>query len=530
MASAAIILLLASILTFLWIQRSRKSPSKTTGPLPPGPKPVPVLGNVKDLTAKELWLKATEWSKQYGDVTHLHILGQSLIFLSSPTSTLDLLDKRSSLYSDKPSLVMAGDLCGCSNMVAFTPYGPQSKRQRRLINSAFSTSAIPAYQPLIVTQTNRFLAGVVKTPEAVRDLTRMYAGGLTLSVVYGYDAKTASDPFFALAEECVGLLANRIASGGGLWPVDIFPILKHYPEWLPGGSFKKNAKVWKAKMEEFVDKPWGFVRDSVKQGTFYESFCSKLVEEHANKETEMEGETEFDIKWTANSMYSASIDTTITAVSHFLLAMMSHPEALARAQAEIDAVVGTDRLPTFSDRPHLVYCEALLLEVYRWGVPVPLNLPHRLSADDTYRGMHMPKGALVFGNIWAICRDPNMYPDPDSFIPERFLEEVTTEEIGEEKKAAERRRDPRSYVFGFGRRRCPGANLVDSTNWLLIVSMIATLNISRPKDVNGKERRVDEEVRFENSVFRIPTEFDCDLRPRSARVVEMMRDMEEEMA
>ncbi|KAG6842723.1 hypothetical protein H0H93_003664, partial [Arthromyces matolae] len=66
-------------------------------------------------------------------------------------------------------------------------------------------------------------------------------------------------------------------------------------------------------------------------------------------------EFEFDLKWTANSMYSASMDTTMTSVSHFLLAMMAHPETLAKAQEEIDRVVGSERLPNFNDRPNLPY-------------------------------------------------------------------------------------------------------------------------------------------------------------------------------
>ena len=92
---------------------------------------------------------------------------------------------------------------------------------------------------------------------------RRYAGNLTLSVVYGYEVVSNEDEFVELAEECVDLLANRIASGGGIWPVDIFPFLKHIPLWMPGSGFKKNAIIWKKKMEEFVDKPFEYVKNSV---------------------------------------------------------------------------------------------------------------------------------------------------------------------------------------------------------------------------------------------------------------------------
>lgn len=114
--------------------------------------------------------------------------------------------------------------------------------------------------------------------------------------------------------------------------------------------------------------------DFQKSGTPKPSFCSTLMEdENFVKSTE---NFEFDLKWTANSMYAASIDTvryflifppllgepkvfsyfqTITSISHFLLAMMQHPEVLKKAQQEIDAVVGQDRLPSFEDRASLPY-------------------------------------------------------------------------------------------------------------------------------------------------------------------------------
>ncbi|KAF8154735.1 cytochrome P450 [Crassisporium funariophilum] len=511
MTSASVWAALASLLlaVFLWFRKPKASPAS----LPPGPKPVPVLGNVRDLTAKELWLPASQWAKEYGDVVYLHLLGQGLVFLNSPQAATDLLDKRGSLYSDKPSLVMAGELCGCKNMVAFTCYGDQSKRQRRLIHKAFGLPTIPSYQPLLQTETHSFLRRLLVDPSEYVKHVRRYAGGLTLSVVYGYEAVSNDDEFLELAEECVNLLSNRIASGGGIWPVDIFPSLQHMPLWMPGSGFKKNAMIWKKKMEEFVDRPYEFVKNSMKSGTHKASFCSTLLEDTSIQSLD---KFEFDLKWSANSMYSASIDTTITTVSHFILAMVLNPDAQRKAQQELDTVVGSGRLPTFADRASLPYVECLFKETLRWGVPVPLNLPHRLMEDDVYNGMHIPKGSLIFGNIWAMLRNETMYPDASAFKPERFMEPVSPE--------MERKRNPKNYVFGFGRRQCPGLNLVDSSVWLLIASMLATLDISKAVDEHGNT--VEPVLEFENPIFRMPNQFKCDMRPRSAKALSLIRQSE----
>ncbi|KAG1814714.1 cytochrome P450 [Suillus subaureus] len=541
----------------------------TRPPFPPGPNPLPIIGNILDLTPKELWLTAFKWARTYGPITHIRIFNQSLVFLNTPKAVFDLLDKRGSIYSDKPHLVMAGELCGCKNMAAFTPYGDRARRQRKLMQKAFGPAVIPNYHGLMQMESRPFLSRLVSSPLQFQDHIRRYAGGLTLLVVYGHQVKSNDDPFLNLAEECVDILANRIASGGGIWPVDIFPALKHLPVWFPGASFKRNAQIWKAKMEEFVDRPYEFVKSEVKKGTARPSFVSTLLEppkpssfDESFDSTTTDDDGAFsgdrdssfssdnandtatddhDIRWTANSMYSASIDTTITTLSHFILAMVQHPHVLRRAQAELDDVLGSrgsglpsqaKRLPTFEDRPKLPYCDAVFTETLRWGVPVPLSLPHRLTQPDTYEGMYIPQGSLVFGNIWAIMRDPRLYQDPEVFEPGRWLARdaiVDMEgrrdlDVGGEEEEAGKERDPRAFVFGFGRRRCPGTHLVESSVWLLITSMLAALDIRKARDERGAE--IEPVVRFENSVFRTPSPFVCDIRPRSEEALRLIMEGE----
>jgi len=266
-------------------------------------------------------------------------------------------------------------------------------------------------------------------------------------------------------------------------------------------------------MEEFVDRPFEYVKTSMKSASYKPSFCSTLLEDESIKGGD---QFEFDLKWTANSMYSASLDTTITLVSNFILSMVLHPAAQKKAQEEIDAVVGQDLLPTFANRASLPYVESLYKEVLRWAVPVPLNLPHRLMEDDVYKDRYIPKGSLVFGNIWAMMRDETIYPDAASFRPERFMVPTTPE--------MERKMNPKNFVFGFGRRQCPGNHLVDSSVWLLIVSMLSTLDISKAVDDLGNT--VEPTVNYNNAVFRMPDQFKCDIRPRSEKALSLISQSE----
>lgn len=157
-------------------------------------------------------------------------------------------------------------------------------------------------------------------------------------------------------------------------------------------------------------------------------------------------------------------------IANFFLAMVKHPKVLDKAQREIDNVIGNDRLPQFEDEATLPYVSALVKEVYRWRNITPQATPHRLNADDSYKGYHIPKDSIVIGNTYALLHDPVAFPEPDVFRPERYLDPAT------------RSPDP---IFGYGGRLCPGRFLAKATTWLTIANLLATFHIESALDENG---------------------------------------------
>ena len=123
--------------------------------------------------------------------------------------------------------------------------------------------------------------------------------------------------------------------------------------------------------------------------------------------------------------------------------MVLNPEVMKKAQQELDRVVGKGRLPDFSDRDNLPYIDAVVKEILRWNPPLPIGVPYRLMQDDVYRGYFIPAGTTVIQNAWAICRDPTIYPDPETFNPDRFLKDGNLDPSVS---------DPEDRVFGAGRR------------------------------------------------------------------------------
>ena len=116
---------------------------------------------------------------------------------------------------------------------------------------------------------------------------------------------------------------------------------------------------------------------------------------------------------------------------------------MKKAQEELDRVVGKGGLPDFSHIGNLPYIDALVKEILRWSPPLPIGLPKRLMQDDVYRGYLIPAGTTMIENVWGILHDPNVYPDPDSFNPDRFLKDGKINPLVF---------NPEDRVFGSGRR------------------------------------------------------------------------------
>jgi len=140
----------------------------------------------------------------------------------------------------------------------------------------------------------------------------------------------------------------------------------------------------------------------------------------------------------------AGTDSSAVTLEWSLSNLLNHPEMLKKARDELDFHVGKDRLINESDLPKLTYLKKIILETLRLHPPAPLAIPHVSSEDVTIEGFNVPRDTLVMINIWAMHRDPTLWNEATSFIPERFDEE------GLEKKVV---------AFGMGRRACPGEGL-----------------------------------------------------------------------
>ncbi|ESK93754.1 cytochrome p450 [Moniliophthora roreri MCA 2997] len=472
---------------------------------PPGPPGYPIIGNVLDMPSEKEWLTFAQWGDTYGDICSVTVFGQTLVILNSSKAASDMLDKKSSIYSDRPVLQMGGELVGWKNTLVLLPYGDRFRRYRKLFHGLIGSHAtMKQYHPASELETKKFLRRVLKTPSELQSHIRKTTGTVILRISHGYEVKESDDPFIQLADLATEQFS--LATSPGQFLVDVVPALRHLPDWFPGAGFKRTAKVWASTLLDMVEQPHNFVKQQIAAGTATPSFSSCLLESK-----ELDDEEEFDLKWSAASLYSGAADTTVSAIYAFFLSMALYPEALKKAQAEIDAVIGNDRLPTFADRERLPYIDAMVKEVFRWNSVAPLAVPHRAMQDDVHEGYFIPKGSLVIPNIWKLTHDPRTYANPMDFNPDRFLANYDRQPEP----------DPRELCFGFGRRICPGIHLADASVFVSCAMSLAVFDIAKCVENGIVIEPVNDRT---TGTISHPKPFKCSIKPRSPKAVALIQD------
>ncbi|KAK7060428.1 hypothetical protein VNI00_001193 [Paramarasmius palmivorus] len=512
-------------LSTVYFLKSRKSSN-----LPPGPPRKPIIGNALDFDSLRPWHRFAEWRDQYGDIVYAEALGKPMIILNTLEVTNDLLEKRASNFTNRPNLVVVGEMMRVNEGMAMLPYGPAWRKQRRLVNIGLSITAVKKYHLLQSQITAMFLQSLVERPRKYADELRLAAGRIVISVTYGLSAKTPDDLYITEAEECLGIVTR--GSMPGAFMVDLIPALRHLPSWFPGVTFHKAGKEGREKIQRLVTRPFNYVKSQMEAGTARPSLALDCLEnyESLNEKATSVEEKEHTIRWATGVMYAAGGETTYTTVLNFILACLDpfalysrintnakppgvkYPRVLKKAQAEYDSVIGGGRLPTIDDRASLPFISACVKEAARWHVALPIA--RETSEEEEYRGYYIPKNTIVIPNVWCMAQDTVSGIPTEDFAPERHMPEYVGDKVAT---------DPTKFAFGFGRRVCPGRFLGENSVFLLIASIIATMDITPEQDAQGND--INPNPEYAGGLVAHPKPFPVKITPRSQNVSAMVADI-----
>ncbi|KAG6373510.1 cytochrome P450 [Boletus reticuloceps] len=443
------------------------------------------------ISTAEPWLTYTAWKKTYGDLLHVRLLGQSFVILDSEKTARALLDQHSALYLDCPaSMVHLNSLFSMGFSTVMLPYGDGWRLHRELFQHAFRAESEARNREAYLRRARTLLANLLDVPE---DFEAHIRRVMTLVDLHVTDLSPVR-----------GAILHA------------FPFLVKSPIWLPGAALWRDAVYAKKLAAQVLDVPFDWVKDHMVQPAAPPSLVADCLAE-LDYNDDHHDKQEHAIKSTAATVFPDSRRYSSSTLHAFILAMVLCPEVQAKAQAELDSVIGSGRLPQFDDRASLPYVDAFLHELVRWNPLVPLGVPHATSSDDMYgdEDYDIPKGTVVLINVW----------------PERFLSEEGTLKDGPPISA--------NPIFGLGRHICvypfvpihwyctdvppgPGRFASEAFVWAAAVSILATFRITKMRMGGGREVKVKRQ--FTTGFVLRPVQFPCMFIRRSDERVEAVRD------
>ncbi|KAG2039919.1 cytochrome P450 [Suillus americanus] len=430
------------------IVRAHLPKSESSLPLPPSPPTWRIRGHL--LPHRNPFLTVGQWINEYGPLITIRAGTEKIIVIGRHKAVVDIMEKQGGLLADRPHLIAAGEMLNGGLAIALTPAGERWRRMRRALHTHFQPKAADEYQLLQVSHAKNVVLNILEDSSNFQNHAATYSATTIMKVAYGKSTPTsATDPEVIQALQHVQRLRTALRPGAYL--VDSIPWLKYLP-WY-GQELKQQHERCKQLYNNELNRVKLQIQNAEDIGPSFGKYMLENVHAH--------GLTVMEMAFLAGSLFAAGSDTTTAAICTVLMAAACFPEEQAKVQAELDTVIGRHRAPTFSDEQALPRLHSFISEALRWRPLVPSGLAHRTTKEVVWENYCIPAGTTVFGHHWSISRDPDVFPEPHAFKPQRWINDQGA-----------LRDDLKFFVFGFGRRVCPGQHLANRSvfiNSLLIL-------------------------------------------------------------
>ncbi|KAH9172382.1 cytochrome P450 [Lactarius sanguifluus] len=489
----------------LWLIARRAQRAFRT--LPPGPKGFPIVGDVLHIADLD-WLMSPQRRDEYGETMYVSALGQGVLVINSLRVAIDLLEKRSNIYSNRPHYISACDFSTKNLMFSLTSYGDLFRRLRRVTVEGFSKSAVRHFHPIQSREALMLALALMNSPSTLEKHLQRHAWSVMLSVNYHLPpVDSEDDPVVVRIAKQAERLLHEIQPGARL--VEFFTWMRYIPSRF--AKWKRDAEYWFIQDSLMFEGLLGQVANDLANGIDRPSFGATVIQNRSTHDL-----SEREQAWLVGTMLSAGGETTSTTLQWWVLAMLAYPEVQSRAHAELDEVVGSARPPTFADLPSLPYIRAMVKEILRWSPTIPLSMPHVSTEDDWYEGIFIPKGTICLQNMRTLNFNSEVYgSNAMDFDPSRYLDEKG------QVKAVMVGREEGHMSFGFGRRICPGRFVAEGTLAIDLAMLLWAMRFERGEGGRGE---LDVRTMVHSGITAQPRAFEYKITPRFMEAESLLKD------
>ncbi|XP_060222456.1 LOW QUALITY PROTEIN: cytochrome P450 2A3-like [Meriones unguiculatus] len=418
LASGLLLMTVVAFLSFMglmsvWKQRN------LAGKLPPGPTPLPFIGNYLQLYREQMYDSLMKISERYGPVFTIHLGPRRIVVLCGQEAVKEALVDQAEEFSGCGELAFYNRLFKGYGVVFSS--GERAKQLRRFSITTLRDFGVGkrGIEERIQEEAGFLLEAFRKTNGATIDPTFYLSrtvSNVFSSIVFGDRFDYEDKEFLSLLRMMLGIFQFTATSKGQLYEM-LSSVMKHLP-----GPQQQVFKELQG-LEDFITKKVEQNQRTLDPNSprnFIDSFLIHMLEEKKNPNREFHMK---NLVMTTLNIFFAGTETVSTTLRYGLLLFMKHPDVEAKVYEEIDRVIGRNRQPKYEDRLKMPYTEAVIHEIQRFIDIAPIGLAPRVTKDTKFRDFLLPKGTEVFPMLGSVLKDPKFFSNPRDFNPNHFLDD-----------------------------------------------------------------------------------------------------------
>ncbi|XP_018422651.1 PREDICTED: cytochrome P450 2G1-like [Nanorana parkeri] len=430
--------------------------------LPPGPTPLPLIGNILQMRPDKFLLTLRKFQKKYGPIFTVYFGTRRTVMLCGYDVIKEALIDQKNAFSGRGKMALSEYVLKGYGITASN--GERWLQMRRFALTVLRNFGMGkrSIEEKIQEEAQILVKEFGKTegkPFNPTFLVSCAVSNMVCSMVFGKHFNYNDECFLNLLHNI-----NRILRFmNSAWSALLYNFVWLMPYMI--GPAKRGAQ-YLSELKAFVDERVEESQRTLDPNSpqhFVDCFLIRMQEEKENPDTEFHMK---NLVASASNLLFAGTETISTTLRYGFLILLKYPEIQVKVQNEIDQVIG-HRCPSAEDRTKMPYTEAVIQEIQRFADIVPTGLPHCTIEDAYLRGYLIPKGTDVFPLLTTVLKDPEQFPDPDVFSPNRFLDDN-----GDLKKY------PALLPFSTGRRICPGESLARMELFLFITTLLQTFTLT----------------------------------------------------
>ncbi|KAG0701299.1 cytochrome P450 [Suillus ampliporus] len=344
-------------------------------PLPPSPPTWRLLGHF--IPPRNSFLTIGGWIDEHGPLITIRSGTEKIVIIGRHNAAVDIMEKQGASLADRPRRIAAGEMLDGGLSILFTPAGSRLRRMRRALHAHLQPKSAEEYQPLQMFHAKDTVLDILEDPYNFPNHATSYGARIIMKVAYGKTTPTsANDPEVRQSREHFRIFRTTLPPGAYL--VDSIP---------------RCEQLYTYQLNRVRQQ----IQSNMDVGSSFAKYMLENVQVYDLTETEM-------------------AFLAVQAICTVLMAAACFPEEQAKVQAELDAVHRS-----FADEQSLPRLHAFVSEALRWRPVVPDGMAHRTTKEVIWGNYCIPAGTTVVGNHWSISRDPDVFPEPDAFKPQRWI-------------------------------------------------------------------------------------------------------------